>query len=57
MRRRAMSLLELLVVGGILVVLFGIVYSFLVPGLRAWTRSDAQSQAQQQCLLVVSFIT
>lgn len=55
--RRGMGLLEALVVSALLVMLFGIVYAFLVPGLRAWTRSDAQSQSQQQALLVTSMIS
>jgi type II secretory pathway pseudopilin PulG len=51
-----MSLLELLVVAALLLVLFGLVYAFLVPGLRAWRRSESASHAQQQCLTVVSTV-
>lgn len=57
MSRRAMTLAEVVVVSAILLLLLGIVIAFLVPGLRAWTRSDASSRAQQQSLVVIALLT
>ncbi len=52
-----MSLIEVLVAGALLVLLLGTLASLLVPAFHAWRRTDIQSQAQQQCLIVTSLIT
>jgi type II secretory pathway pseudopilin PulG len=52
MNRRGTTLVELLIVIPLVAILFSMVWSFLIPGLRAWTRSDTRSQAQQSALVV-----
>ncbi|GMU57535.1 MAG: hypothetical protein AMXMBFR33_66810 [Candidatus Xenobia bacterium] len=56
MRRRpeGLSLLEVLVVGGLFLLLLALVVGVLVPTLRAWLRGDLRSQVQQNALLVVT---
>lgn len=51
-----MSLIEILVVAGLLLLIMTLVASFLLPGLRAYARSDARAQAQQNAFMTMSRI-
>ncbi len=52
-----MSLVELLVVVPLLLAVFGLVLSLLMPGLRAWGRSEQHAEAQQGALLAATRIS
>lgn len=42
----------MLVGAGLLLLLFGVLFSVLIPGMKTWARSERHSEAQQAALLV-----
>jgi prepilin-type N-terminal cleavage/methylation domain-containing protein len=52
--RRGYTLIEILIGAALLLLIMGLLSSVLVPGMRAWSRSEKRSEAQQNALLVAS---
>jgi hypothetical protein len=53
LRARGASLPEILVAGGLLVLLLGVVWTLLVPAFRAYFRGDRKSDVQRNGLVVM----
>ncbi|MBM3460519.1 MAG: hypothetical protein FJX76_00265 [Armatimonadetes bacterium] len=52
MRRRGFTLVEILVAGGLLLLLLGVVWYLLVPAWRAYMKGDRKSDVQRNSMVV-----
>jgi len=58
-RNRAMqafTILEVLIAGSVMVIFFGLVFSFLVPGMRIYAIGSTRAEMQQEVLRVIDKI-
>lgn len=54
--RRGITLVEVLVAGGLFLLLLGILIAFIHSALRTWARSDVKAQVQQSAMVVTSLL-
>ena len=52
--RAGFSIIEMMVAGALMVLVLGLAFVALIPGMRTLTRSQKQSEAQQAALVVVN---
>lgn len=55
--RRGMSLVEILVGSALLLMLFGLIVMLLLPGWRAWTKSEGRSDVSQNAIVVMGRVS